>query len=152
MINQNTSGDLMLRLNLVLLFTLSLASCAQMKANFEKNYCDAEGGYEKGFNDAKEGSDMSGAWVKDCPSDQKNIRAQYNLGYKEGTIAYPRSRRASLIGETPNAGQPQKCSLKIRGDAFLGEGWSQGEAQNNAIQKCNKIHGTLCHTGLCDKI
>jgi hypothetical protein len=87
---------------LVSLFALSpsLCSCAASMAAWREAYCNYDGAYKLGMNDARSGKEMSGAVSMHCPLPG---RAAVEQGYREGYTA----------GATPGAG----------GVALSGEPW-----------------------------
>lgn len=116
-----------------------------------KNYCNAEGAYAKGYQAGKSSFALSANALAFCPEGKQKFFPQYKEGYLAGQKNREIEPTDSSFGDSPNVSLPRKCILRFRGDSFLGEGYSFGEAQQNALEKCKRQHGNSCHP-ICENL
>lgn len=127
----------------LIFISLLLFGCASREEQI-KSFCHPEGAYAKGYRDGKDNALLSSSALNFCPDNGKNFYSNYKEGYLEGQRNRLKEPNSSALGSSPNASQPRKCILRFRGDAFLGEGFSYGEAQQNALKKCQNQYGNTC--------
>lgn len=128
-----------------LIFIL-FASCAST-VDKQKEYCNSEGAYSKGYNDGKKDVELSSSALNFCKENQAALMKQYRTGYLKGQEIFAQSNKkqpTSALGSSPNLSLLRKCIMEFRGDTFLGEGYSYGEAIQNAQDKCVRVYGKQC--------
>lgn len=128
--------------SIILLSLFLLTACASKEEN-QKKYCNMEGAYDKGYADGKRNLDLTNDALSFCPSNRARLMMEYREGYYKGQDVYAREPRVptSALGSSPNTSLPRKCLLEFRGDTFLGEGYSYGDAIKNAQSKCATVYG-----------
>jgi hypothetical protein len=136
--------------NIILTTIIFIAFSCASKEERVKSYCNSEGAYTKGYQDGKNDIMLSSKSLDFCPNSSIHY-PNYKQGYLEGQKNRLKEPTDSAFGASLNPGLPRKCILRFRGDTFLGEGFSYGEAQLNAHQKCKRQYGESCHM-ICENI
>ncbi|WP_437308143.1 hypothetical protein [Sorangium sp. So ce388] len=84
---------------------IGLPACAALQQQYRDMYCNGDGAYRKGYNDAKEDKPQDTELVPLCLPEQRAVAGvAYTRGYREGTAA--RDRAAASAPPTAASAPP----------------------------------------------
>ena len=123
-------------------------SCASLRESFQANYCNYEGAYSAGTNDANGGHPMSGAPAIGCPEES---RAEVRRGYREGYSNAQKNRPVQLninLGSSAKRECHRNYGQEVCGyhciEAY-GQWYCAGQPTDNCIENYSKVRcGSNC--------
>ena len=77
------------KLLLLIPVAIMCSSCAKMEQWYENTYCNPNGAYSVGINDAKNSDAMQANFAASCPDNNMAINKSYRRGYKFGLANKP---------------------------------------------------------------
>ncbi|MEI6790376.1 MAG: hypothetical protein WCK42_04260 [Myxococcaceae bacterium] len=78
---------------IILVLVAMLVNCASFREHIRENYCNYEGAYTAGMNDATSGARMNNGLASLCPEVSK---VEVQRGYREGYTNGQKSKPAQL--------------------------------------------------------
>lgn len=147
---------------LIILASLTLASCAGLEQAHRDQVCHRDFGYEQGVNDGRSGKPMNSSFAGAC---DPQTRQEVSQAYREG---YESSRRGNNLDDDGGfrmrgggfdirlPGKPNHkkwvCEVEASGHTYSGFGASRGEAAQSARDKCETDnHAMHCSKIECEK-
>lgn len=116
---------------LLAFFALVCVSCATLR----ENYCNYEGAYSSGTNDANDGRPMNGAPAIGCPDTSKS---DVRRGYREGYSNAQKSRSSQIninIGTSSKKECHQSYGQEVCGYNCI-ESYGKWHCANSAGDNC----------------
>lgn len=135
-----------------ILMSLIFASCAGLQEQAVKTYCNPEGGYQKGINDAREQKPMNNGFVQMCSDDVKgSVQTAYREGYTKGLELNKESTPQSVInvnfgsGSGTTSSRAYFCEGHAFTQTFKSFGPTELEARENVKTQCQaQYHEMHC--------
>lgn len=131
------SGNRTLNLGLLLLVSASMVSCAAMMESWRKTYCNYDGAFKAGMNDARSGKDMNMSFSGPCnPQSRPDVERGYREGYTRGVCA----------GQGAAGGPEHRC-IEAYGKKACGyhciQGYGEVRCASQPHHNCVQAYGKL---------
>ena len=125
---------------------LALSNCAGMEQMYRDSYCDYNGAYKKGMNDARAGNPMDVSASRVCAPEQKSAADQgYREGYTEAVRSQPSSVTVNLNGRGGGGYEPEIPQCRSSGDCGFGK-FCRDRGNGNKVCMGDGAGGAPCVT------
>lgn len=144
----------------IVVILLAFSACAGMQADWQAQYCNHDGAYEKGMNDARSGGSMNSISQSCPPETQAAVAAGYREGFTAGLASAP-PMPVQVVGPPPGGivvyeGAPPSqpngwfCEVRPFTDHFEAFGATQLEAREKVRQRClRRYNDMFCNKTEC---
>lgn len=130
---------------LAVIFFGLFAGCAAMQKQFVETTCNKEGAFQKGYNDAQNGSEMNNYWVGSCPPNAQDLsRESYRQGYMSAKSQQPTQITINTGAPGSNDGWAckdaygeKKCGYDCK------EGFGDVKCARHAGHNCIQAYGEI---------
>lgn len=136
---------------------LNLAGCAGMQQAYRDQICHAEGGYERGMNDARTGEPMNQSFANACEgagreAALKGYREGYTAGLASVQAEKPKTQINVNIGGSPGNSKKFYCEVRAFTQKFSAWGATELEAKVEAQKRCmERYHEMHCGDVSCQR-
>ena len=141
---------------LMALALIGTAGCASLQQAYQNQYCNENGGFEKGMNDARSDLPMNSNFFGSCtPESQTSAQNGYRSGYAQGLAARASETPGTQINvnlgngsvsDGGSYGHTYYCEIHAFTETFAAWGATELEAQVDAKAKCTRQYHEM-HCG-----